>query len=61
MNEIFLLKIQIMSPQDSYGCQSSEPAASSAGATDQVSPRGHLLSPAAPVSPQHRLLPACLR
>ncbi|TWW65982.1 Ribosome-recycling factor, mitochondrial [Takifugu flavidus] len=39
--------------EDSYGSESAEPAASSAAATAQVSPRGHLQAPAAPP------LPAC--
>lgn len=50
-------------PQDSYGSESAEPAASSAAATAQVSPRGHLQAPAAPLPPRLRPrgLPQALR
>lgn len=48
-------------PQDSYGSQSAEPAAPPVGATGQASPRRHLEAPAAPLPPQHRLLPRSLR
>lgn len=48
-------------PQDSYGSQSAEPAAPPVGATGQASPRRHLQTPAAPLTPQHRLLPRSQR